>query len=59
MLQVKVLINFKDIDELTELCFNDKLSVDSVQAMLEDFSNREITFQELKGTIEDCIVNEE
>jgi len=58
-LQAKVLIGFEDIEALTAWGFEERLSVDSIQAMLEDFSTREITFQELVDTIENCIVNED
>lgn len=58
-LQITALLNFDDIDELTGLYFEDRLSVDSIQAMLEGFQGKAVTFRELVGTIEDCIVNEE
>jgi len=58
-LQITALLNFDDIDELTGLYFEDRLSVDSIQAMLEGFQGKAVIFRELVGTIDDCIVNEE
>lgn len=59
MKKIKILFDYNDIDRLTDLCFEDRLSADSVQAMMEDFRTREVTLDELINTIHDAILNEE
>lgn len=59
MKKIKVLFDYDDIDRLAGLAFDDRLTADSVQAMMEDFRTREVTLGELIDTIHDAIVNEE
>jgi hypothetical protein len=56
---IKILFDYEDIDRLTGLVFDDRLSADSVQALMEDFRKRDVTLSELIDTIHDAILNEE
>jgi hypothetical protein len=58
-LRVNVLLDYDDIERLTGIWFDDKLSVDSMQALMEGFKGKEVGLGELMFTIEDAIVNED
>ena len=54
-MNIKVSVNF---EQLTGLCFEERLSADSIQALLEGFEDHAVTFQELVDTIYGYVINE-